>query len=170
MKTLLWHRGLVGREEVVATQEEGATNTPDNSRCPSRLTSGSIGSVSEEEEEEEVDELRVPPPMRKDTETPLARVGRKKGKGTGSTQFLMAFVEMQEHAQQRTIEHERKLHEEAMAFQVRIDQNRAKFEAQMATRPQQQSSQFQMLLMQQNQAFQAELLKNYLTKKTHDMP
>ena len=24
----------VAREEVVATQEEGATNTPDNSRCP----------------------------------------------------------------------------------------------------------------------------------------
>ena len=165
MKTLLWHRGLVGREEVVATQEEGATNTPDNSRCPSRLTSGSIGSVSEEEEEEEVDELRVPPPMRKDTETPLARVGRKKGKGTGSTQFLMAFVEMQEHAQQRTIEHERKLQEEAMAFQVRIDQDRAKFEAQMATRPQQQSSQFQMLLMQQNQAFQAELLKKLFDKE-----
>ena len=44
----------------------------------------------EEEEEEEVDELTVPP---------LGRVGRKKGKGTGSTQFLMAFAKMQEQAQ-----------------------------------------------------------------------
>ena len=59
-----------------------------------------------------------------------------------------------------------------MAFQVKIDQDRAKFEAEMATRLHQQSSQFQMVLMQQNQVFQAELLKKLLilAKKTHDMP
>ena len=72
---------------------------------------------------------------------------------------------MQEQAQQKNIEHERKMQEEAIAFQVKIDQDRANFEADLATRLQQQSSQFKMNLMQENQSFQAELLKRLFEKK-----
>ena len=81
----------------------------------------------------------------------------------------MAFADMQEQAQQRTIEHERKLQEKAMAFQVKIDQDMARLEADMATRLQGQNSQFQMLLMQQNHTIQAELLKKLFEKKTHNI-
>ena len=70
------------------TREEGATNTPDSSRCPSQLASGSVRSGSDIEEEED-EELTVPrPPKKKQTVTEmlLARNGRKKGK----LQYLVA--------------------------------------------------------------------------------
>ena len=53
----------------------------------------------------------------------------------------------------------------AMSFQQKIEQDRIKFEAQLATTLQLQSSQFQANLMQQNQLFQAELFKNFFEKK-----
>lgn len=152
----------VAREEVAATEQESATNTPEG---PSRLASGSESEAAEEEEEEE--EVTAPPQKKKKKkeETPVSRIGRKKGKGTGSAQFLSAFAEMQEQVQERSIEHERKMQQEAMAFQMKLEQDRAKFEAEMATKMQQQSSQFEMQLMQSNQAFQAELLKKLFEKK-----
>ena len=149
----------VAREEVVATEQESATNTPDTSRSPSRLAS-----IASNESESEEDEVAGPPKKTKKVETSLSRVGKKKGRGTSSAQFLAAFAEMQEQAQQRNIEHERKMQEEAMAFQVKIDQYRARFEADLATRLQQQSSQFEMNLMQTIQSFQAELLKRLFEK------
>ena len=86
----------VAREEVVATEQESATNTPDTSRSPSRLAS-----VASDESESEEDEVAGPPKKKtKKVETPLSRVGKKKGGGTGSAQFLAGFAEMQEQAQQ----------------------------------------------------------------------
>ena len=60
---------------------------------------------------------------------------------------MLAFADIQGTAQQRTIEHERKLQKEAIAFQVKIDQNQTNFRAKMTTKFQQQNSQFQMTLM-----------------------
>ena len=62
----------------------------------------------------------------------LTRVGRKKGKRKGSTQFFDSFGEIQEQAQQRTIELERKLQEEAIAFHLKTNQDQARFEEEMA--------------------------------------
>ena len=59
---------------------------------------------------------------------------RDKRKGTGSAQFLLTFADIQEQTQQRTIEHERKLQKEAIAFQVKIDQDQTKFKVEMATK------------------------------------
>ena len=52
-----------------------------------------------------------------------------------------------------------------MAFQQKMEQDRIKFEAQLSSTLQQQSSQFQVNLMQQNQLFQAELFKKLFEKK-----
>ena len=107
-----------------------------------------------------------PPKKSKGEETSLvARIGKKKGKQTGATQFLVAFGEMQENAQMRQMEHERKMQQEAIAFQQKMEQDSVKFEVELSTTLQQQSSQFQVNLMQQSQAFQAELLKKLFEKK-----
>ena len=92
--------------------------------------------------------MENPPKRSKGEETPLvSRIGKKKGKQTGATQFLVAFGEMQENPQMRQMEHERKMQQEAIAFQQKIKQEHIKFEAQLATTLQQQSSQFQVNLI-----------------------
>ena len=107
--------------------------------------------------------MRKKPKKSKGEATPLvARIGKKKGKQAGATQFLVVFGEMQENAQMRHMEHARKMKQEAIVFQRKMEQERIKFEAQLATTLQQQSSQFQVNLMQQNQVFQAELMKKTL--------
>ena len=56
--------------------------------------------------------------MNKGEGTPLvARIGKKKGRQTGATQFLVTFEEMQENAQVRQMEHECKMQQEAIVFQ-----------------------------------------------------
>ena len=88
----------VTREEVVELERE--TDTPSGSRCPSRLSIRSVGGDSDSKEEE--DEIPIPAKKAKVEETPLvARVGKKKGKQIGATQFLVAFGELQEQAQTR---------------------------------------------------------------------
>ena len=62
----------------------------------------------------------------------LFRVGKKKGKGTAVTQFLVAYAEMQEQAQLRQMQHENKMQENAMAFQAIMEQDRVKFEADLS--------------------------------------
>ena len=52
-----------------------------------------------------------------------------------------------------------------MKFQAKMEQDRIKFEADLSTRLQQLSSQFQMEMMQQNQLFQAELFKKLFEKQ-----
>ena len=151
---------IVAAEEVV--EQEGETHTPSSSRCPSRQ---SIRSVGGDTVSEEHDEIQIPAKKSKE-KTPLAaRVGKKKGKQTGATQFLVAFGELQEQAQRRQQQHERKMQQEAMVFQQKMEQDRVKFEAELSTTLQQQSSQFQVNLMQQNQLFQAELFKELFEKK-----
>ena len=95
----------------------------------------------------------------------VARVGKKKGKGTAATQFLLVYAEMQEQAQLRQMQHENKMQENAVAFQARKEQDRVKFEADLSTKLQQQNTQFQMSMMQQSQLFQAELFKKLFDKK-----
>ena len=152
----------VAREEVV--EQEGEAQTPSSSRCPSRQSVKSVGGDSDSEEDD--DEIPIPAKKPKEGEMPLvARVGRKKGKQTGATQFLVAFGELQEQTQLRQQQHERKMQEETMAFQQKMEQDRIKFEAQLSTTLQQQSNQFQVNLMQQNQIFQAELFKKLFEKK-----
>ena len=154
----------VATEVVVPNEEEdeeGAT------RCPSRASNRSttVGG-SDDDDDEEDDEVTNPPKKSKGEETSLvARIGKKKGKQMGATQFLVAFGEMQENAQMRQMEHERKMQQEAIAFQQKMEQDRIKFEVELSTTLQQQSSQFQVNLMQQSQAFQAELLKKLFEKK-----
>ena len=153
----------VAREEVVE-QEGELGDTPSSSRCPSRQSNKSIGGDTDSEEDD--DEIPVPAKKPKEGETPLvARVGKKKGKQTGATQFLVAFGELQEQTQVKQQQHERRMQQEAMSFQQKMEQDRIKFEAQLATSLQQQSSQFQSSLMQQNQLFQAELFKKLFEKK-----
>ena len=59
----------------------------------------------------------------------------------------------------RQMEHERKMQQEAIAFQQKMEQDCINFEAQAATTLQQQSSQFQVNLMQQSQG-----LKSFLKR------
>ena len=60
----------------------------------------SVGNSEEEEAEEEEDVALPVSKKAKKSETPLvARVGKKKGKGTGAAQFLLAYADMQEQSQ-----------------------------------------------------------------------
>ena len=91
----------VAREEVVASaveQEDDGDEeyTPRTSRCPSRTSNRSTGAGgSDEDDDDDVDEEIANPPKRaKEGETCLvARVGKRKGKQTGASQFLMIFSE-----------------------------------------------------------------------------
>ena len=154
-----------GSSGLAGTEQEDV-GTPDSSRPPSRAAVESVGDSNEEEEEEEEDDGLPASKKSKKSETPLvARVGKKKGKGTASAQFLLAYADMQEQSQLRQMEHDSKLQEDAMKFQAKMEQDRIKFEADLSTRLQQQSSQFQMEMMQQNQLFQAELFKKLFEKQ-----
>ena len=158
--------GVVPGPSSLAGTEQEDVATPESSRPPSRAAVESVGDSEEEEEEEEEDVALPASKKSKKTETPLvARVGKKKGKGTGAAQFLLAYTDMQEQYQLRQIEHESKMQEQAMTFQAKLEQDRQKFEAEMSARLQQQSAQFQMTLMQQNQLFQAELFKKMFEKE-----
>ena len=159
--------GVVPGPSGLAGTEQEDVATPESSRPPSRAAVESVGDSEEEEEEEEEEDVALPASKKsKKTETPLvARVGKKKGKGTGAAQFLLAYTDMQEQYQLRQIEHESKMQEQAMTFQAKLEQDRQKFEAEMSARLQQQSAQFQMTLMQQNQLFQAELFKKMFEKE-----
>ena len=61
------------------------------------------------------------------------RTSKKKSAGSNAGQFLAAFVEIQAASQQRQIEHDQKMQQESAAFQQRIEQDRIKFETQLAT-------------------------------------
>ena len=128
-------------------------------RSWSRKEKNTLPAALDAQASEEDDEILIPA-KKFNKETPfVARVGKKKGKQTGATQFLVAFGELQEQTQRRQQQHELKMQQEAMAFQQKMEQDRVKFEAELSTTLQQQSSPFQANLMQQNQLFQAELFK-----------
>ena len=78
-------------------------------------------------------------PSKKGDDTPVARVGWKKGKGTAATQFLLAMSDMQERMQERQMKHDAKMQEDAMKFQLKMDADRVKLEADISARLQQQS-------------------------------
>ena len=133
----------VATEVVVPDEQEDDDDsyTPETTRCPSRASNKSTPATVSDDDLEEDEEN--PPKKSKEEETSLvARIGKKKGKQTGATQFLVAFGEMQESAQMRQMEHERKMQQEAIVFQQKMEQERIKFKAQLATTLQQQSSQF----------------------------
>ena len=141
-----------------AKTEQGEDVTmPETYRPPSRAAIESVDdcdSASEEEEDIPMPSSKKP---RKSETSLVARVGKKKGKGTAVTQFLLVYAEMQEQAQLRQMQHENKMQENAMAFQAKMEQDRVKIEANLSTKLQQQNTQIQMSMMQQSQLFQAEL-------------
>jgi hypothetical protein len=157
----------VAIEEVEVGNDE---DTPGSSRCPSRLSESTTVDLEEDEDDEGLPAKK----SKTDNETPLARVGKRKGKtGNGSSkEFLITFAELQETIQVRQQEHESRLQKETLEFQQKLEedrrkaeQDRMKFEAKLATDLQQQSSLFQSNLMQQNQLFHAELFKKLFEKK-----
>ena len=132
-------------------------------------TGGDSGEEYEQQEEEaEEDEVEIitPPAKKKETkETLKARIRPKKDKTSSSTtQFLAAFAAIQETSLKAQIEHEKKMQEEAMAFQAKLEQDRIRFEFVMSMRLQQSSSALQQQMMQSNQLFQAELFKQLFDK------
>ena len=77
---------IVAAEEVV--EQEGKSHTPSSSRCPSRQSNRSVGGDTDSEED---DEIHILPKKSKEDIPLVARVGKKKGKQTGATLFLVAF-------------------------------------------------------------------------------
>ena len=153
-----------GPSAPAQTEHGEDATTPETSRPPSRAPIESVGDSDSASEEEE--DIPMPSSKPRKSETSLvARVGKKKGKGTAATQFLVAYAEMQEQAQLRQMQHENKMQENAMAFQAKMEQDRVKFEADLSAKLQQQNNQFQMAMMQQSQLFQAELFKKLFDKK-----
>ena len=139
-----------GPSAPAQTEHEEDATTPETSRPPSRAPIESVGdsdSASEEEEDIPMPSSKKP---RKSETSLVARVGKKKGKGTAATQFLVAYAEMQEQAQLRQMQHKNKMQENAMAFQAKMEQDRVKFEADLSAKLQQQNNQFQMAMMQQS--------------------
>ena len=104
----------VASRNVVGDEPEDA-DTPEVSRPPST-------SVADSGSEADEDELPVTPSKKKKgDDTPVARVGRKKGKGTVATQFLLAMSDMQERMQERQMKHDAKMQENAMTFQLKME-------------------------------------------------
>ena len=154
-----------GPSGAAQTKQREDVTMPETSRPPSRATIESVGESDSASEEEEYIPMPSSKKPRKSETSLVARVGKKKGKGTAATQFLLVYAEMQEQAQVRQMQHEDKMQENAMAFQAKMEQDRVKFEANLLTKLQQQNTWFQMSMMQQNQFFQAELLKKLFDKK-----
>ena len=112
-------------KNVVGDKPED-TDTPEVSRPPST-------SVADSGSEEDEDDLLVPPiKKKKRDDTPVPRVGRKKGKGTAATQFLLADRH-QERMQKRQMKHDAKMQEDAIRFQLKMDADRVKLEAACGT-------------------------------------
>ena len=154
-----------GPSTAAQTEHGEDATTPETSRPPSRAPIESVGDRDRASEEE--DDIQMPSnkKQRKSEASLVARVGKKKGKGTAATQFLLAYAEMQEQAQLRQMQHKNKMQENAMAFQAKMEQDRVKFEADLSAKLQQQNNQFQMAMMQQSQLFRAELFKKLFDKK-----
>ena len=89
----------VATEVVVPDEQEDDDDsyTPEATTCPSMASNKSIpAGVSDNDYEKDEEN---PPKKSKGEETPpVARIGKKKGKQTGVTHFLVAFGEMQENA------------------------------------------------------------------------
>lgn len=178
------------REEVVITEGDSEVldcskehSTPSTSRCPSwssnkgewddDIPDDDSHNYEDDIQFDEEDDEIVPSKKKKvekGKSKMTARVGKKKNapQTAVALQFIGAIAEMQEGAQARQIEHERKLQQDAHAFQQKMEQERVKFEAQLSSTLQQQNNQFQLNLFQQNQVFQAELLKKLFEKSDSD--
>ena len=154
-----------GPSAAAQTEHGEDTTTPETSRPSSRASIESVGDSDSASEEEEDIPMPSNKKSRKSEASLVARVGKKKGKGTAATQFLLAYAEMQVQAQLRQMQHENIMQENAMAFQAKMEQDRVKFEADLSAKLQQQNSQFQMAMMQQSQLFQAELFTKLFDKK-----
>ena len=89
-----------GPSGLAGIEQEEDVASPESSRPPSRAAVESIGDSEEEEAEEEEDVVLPVSKKAKKSVTPLvARVGKKKRKGTGAAQFLLAYADMQEQSQ-----------------------------------------------------------------------
>ena len=87
-----------GPSAAAQTEHGEDATTPETSRPPSRAPIESVGdsdSASEEEEDIPMPSSKKP---RKSETSLVARVGKKKGKVTAATQFLLVYAEMQEQA------------------------------------------------------------------------
>ena len=121
-----------GPSAAAQTEHGEDATTPETSRPSNRAPSvGDSDNASEEEEDIPTPSSKKP---RKSETSLVARVGKKKGKGTAVTQFLVAYAEMQEQAQLRQMQHENKMQENAMAFQAKMEQDRVKFEADLSAK------------------------------------
>ena len=170
----------VAPPSVVAAEVEVAENesvTPgDSSRSHSRMSNRSLEDSEDTEEgieaqqdipfdEKQGDETTEPDAKKvKSQDQQVARVGKRKGKQGGASQFLLSLHEMNQQLQERQQEHERKMQQESLLFGQKMEQERMKFQVDLSSTMQQQSSMFQANLMKQNQLFQAELLKELLGK------
>ena len=162
----------ISNEEVVVTApEEADTLTP--SRCPSRASSKSVMDESHDDCDNDDDltyddiDDDTPGPSKnakQQTSVAVSRIPKKRASQANSAAFIAAFRDIQESSQQRQIEHEKKMQQDAIMFQQRLEQDRLKFETDLAIKMQQQSNQFHVNLMQQNQLFQAELFKKLFEK------
>ena len=85
-------------------------------------------------EGDEDDVLVLSSEKKKVDDTPVARVGREKGKGTEATQFLLAMTDIQEMLQERQMQHDEKMQEEAMTFQLKMKADRVKVEADVSAK------------------------------------
>ena len=104
-------------------EDDDDSYTPEATRCPSRALNKSTPAGVSDDDYEEDEEVPNTLKKSKGEETLLvARIGKKKGKQTVATQFLVAFGEMLENAQMRQMEHERRMQQEAIAFQQKMKQ------------------------------------------------
>ena len=173
------------REEVVITEGDSEVldcskehSTPSTSRCPSRssnkgewdddIPDDDSHNYEDDIQIDEEDEDEIVPSKKKKVEKGKYKMTARVAPQTAvALQLIGAIAEMQEGAQARQIEHERKL-QDAHAFQQKMEQERVKFEAQLFSTLQQQNDRFQLNLFQQNQVFQAELLKKLFEKSDSD--
>ena len=145
-------------------EPEGEADTPSGSRSPNRQSVKGFGSETDSEEED--DDVPIPAKKpKKGGRTLVARVGKKNGKQTGAILFMDAFGELQKQAQIRQQEHERKIQQEAMSIQQKMEQDRIEFEAQLSTTLQQQSSHCQANLCSRTSFFKHSCSRHF-SKRT----
>ena len=81
------------------------------------LSRPSSRSVVDSDSEGDEDDILVPSSKRKEDDTPAARVGQNKGKGTVVMQILLAMTDMQKRLQEQQMQHDAMMQVEAIKFQ-----------------------------------------------------
>lgn len=124
--------------------------------------------MSSGEDEDSDSDLVLPPVEKKTKKGKVSRAITKQKSTSSQSEFLAAFTAIQQSSRESQIQHEKKMQEEAQAFQAKLEQDRLRFESETTQQLQQSAQLFQQQMSQQNQLFQVQLFKTLFDHNKKD--